>query len=106
METFHLNITDGTTPRDMDFFFNYVWFRTRQKAHIVLDTTRCMEVNLGRVLSMKGILDKHRHNSRKYIDHTTVYVKSKWTRRLLSWGLKIIRTERPVKIEYKEMIRK
>ncbi len=99
METFRLNITDGTSPQDMDLFFNYVWFRVRRKAHIVLDTTRCKEVSLRRVLSMKNVLNKHRHNSKNYIDHTTVIVKSKWGARLLRWGLKIIRTERPVKIQ-------
>jgi len=92
-----IRIRDTTTPNDLDSFFNHVWSYGRS-AHIVMDTTQCKRVSLGRVLSMKGVLDKHRPNSRKYIDHSTIIVKSQWVKTLLNIGLSIIRTERPVYI--------
>ena len=92
---FQLNVTDSTTPRDIDLFFNYVWSHN-QKVHMILDTTGCKRASLGRVLSMREVLNKHRPNSKKFIDHTTVFVKSRWAKTLLNIGLSIIRTERPV----------
>ena len=99
--TYKLNITDRTTPGDMDHFFDWV-FMYRQRVHMILDTTKCSKVSLGRILSMKGVLDQHRPSSREFIDYTTVYVKSRWVKRLLNFGLKLIRTERPVKIDIKD----
>lgn len=97
VRSFQLNVTDSTTPRDIDLFFNYVWSHN-QKVHMILDTTGCKRASLGRVLSMREVLNKHRPNSNKFIDHTTVFVKSRWAKTLLNVGLSIIRTERPVKI--------
>jgi len=95
IRSFQLNVTDSTTPRDLDLFFNYVWSHN-QKVHVILDTTRCKKASLGRVLSMRGVLNKHRPNSKKFIDHTTIFVGSRWAKTLLNIGLSIIRTERPV----------
>lgn len=99
--TYKLNITDRTTPADMDHFFNWV-FMHRQRVHMVLDTTKCSKVSLGRIMSMKSVLDRHRPSSKEFIDYTTVYVRSPWAKRLLNFGLKLIRTERPVKIAIPE----
>ena len=65
---------------------------------IVLDATDCRKISVGRILSMKGVLDEHRYSSRKYIDHTVVLVNSRFARFILRAGLAIIRTERPVYI--------
>ena len=97
VKTFQYDITDITSPVHMDLFLNYVWSHN-QKVHIILDTTRCKKTSLSRILSMRDVLNKHRPNSDKYIDHTTVFVKSRWVKTLLNIGLSIIRTERPVKI--------
>ena len=97
VKTFQYDITDATSPVHMDLFFNYVWSHD-EKVHIILDTTQCKKASLGRVLSMREVLNKHRPNSKKYIDHTTVFVKSGWVKTLLNIGLSIIRTERPVHI--------
>lgn len=97
VKTFQYDITDATSPVHMDLFFNYVWSHD-EKVHIILDTTRCKKASLGRILSMREVLNKHRPNSKKYIDHTTVFVKSGWVKTLLNIGLSIIRTERPVHI--------
>ena len=51
---------------------------------------------------MKGVLDTHRSNSKKYIEHTNVYVKSRMTKTFLNIGLSIIKTEKPVHIFLKK----
>jgi hypothetical protein len=92
-----INLTDSTKPKDLDMHFRRAWL-FNEPVQFVMDTTDCRQISLNRILSMKEVLDKHRENSRKYIDHTVVIVKSGFVRFLLRTGLSIIRTERPVYI--------
>jgi hypothetical protein len=96
-----IKIRDSTTPEILDSHFQHVW-TFRKPVKFVIDVRECNTISLGRILSIKGVLDHHRPNSRKYIDYSTILVKSRWTERLLNIGLGIIRTERPV---YVSMIR-
>ena len=96
-ETHKFKITDTTTPSDMDSFFYDVWSRN-VSVYLLLDTTSCKKVSLTRILSIKTVLNKHRNNSKKYIDHTTILVKSRLVKNILRVGLSILRTERPVYI--------
>jgi len=48
---------------------------------------------------MKKVLDDHRPYSRKYIEDSTIYVKTNFARRVLQAGLIFIRTERPVYVK-------
>jgi hypothetical protein len=94
---YNIRIKDTTTPQDLDSMFTHAW-SYKKPVRFVMDVTECKNVSLGRILSMKGVLDHHRPNSRKYIDYTTIIVKSRLAKTLLSLGLSIIKTERPVKI--------
>jgi hypothetical protein len=95
---YKIKIRDSTTPEILDSLFEHAW--TYQKpVKFVIDVTGCRNVSLGRILSMKGVLDKHRSNSRKYIEYSEVMVKSRFVKTLLNIGLSIIRTERPVYIK-------
>lgn len=94
---YKIKIRDTTTPNDLDAFFTHAW-TYRRPVIFTIDVTECRRVSLGRVLSMKGVLDSHRPNSKKYIDHSVVLVKSRLAKTLLDVGLAIIRTERPVKV--------
>ena len=98
---YKIKIRDSTTPEILDSLFEHAW--TYQKpVKFVIDVTGCRNVSLGRILSMKGVLDKHRQNSRRYIEHSEVMVKSRFVKTLLNIGLSIIRTERPVYIKLAE----
>ena len=92
-----IRLTDATKPKDMDTFFQKAWL-LNDRVSFVMDTTECRQISLGRILSMKEVLDKHRDNSKKYIDHTVIIVKSGITRFLLRTGLSIIKTDSPVYI--------
>ena len=95
---YKIKIRDSTTPEILDSLFEHAW--TYQKpVKFMIDVTDCRNVSLGRILSMKGVLDKHRPNSRRYIEHSEVMVKSRFVKTLLNIGLSIIRTERPVYIK-------
>ena len=94
---YNIRIKDTTTPQDLDSMFTHAW-SYKKPIRFVMDVTECKNISLGRILSMKGVLDHHRPNSRKYIDYTTIIVKSRLAKTLLSLGLSIIKTERPVKI--------
>ena len=92
-----IKLDDTTSASDLDSFFTGIWSQDR-RVRVVLDATECKKISLGRILSMKGVLDEHRYSSRKYIDHTVVVVNSGFARFVLRTGLAIIRTERPVYI--------
>jgi len=91
----HIGITDETTPEDMDRYFTQIW-QHQKKAILVFDTTQCSNVSLRRAMRMKSVLNKHRENSRKFIDHSQILVKSNFVKNVLRTALCIIRTERPV----------
>jgi hypothetical protein len=98
---YKIKIRDSTTPEILDSLFEHAW--TYQKpVKFMIDVTGCRNVSLGRILSMKRVLDKHRPNSRRYIEYSEVMVKSRFMRNLLNIGLSIIRTERPVYIKLAE----
>jgi hypothetical protein len=93
-----IKLDDTTSASDLDSFFTQLWSKDK-RVRVVLDATECKKISLGRVLSMKSVLDEHRYSSRKYIDHTVVVVNSRFARFILRTGLAIIRTERPVFIQ-------
>ena len=95
---YKIKIRDSTTPDMLDSFFEHAWTHGRP-VKFMIDVTGCRNVSLGRILSMKGVLDKHRQNSRRYIEHSEVMVKSRFVKTLLNIGLSIIKTERPVYIK-------
>jgi len=64
-----IKLNDTTSASELDSFFTQVWSQDR-RVKIVLDATDCRKISVGRILSMKGVLDEHRYSSRKYIDHT------------------------------------
>jgi hypothetical protein len=92
-----IGITDDTTPEDMDRYFTQLW-RHNRKLILIFDTTQCSNISLRRALRIKSVLNKHRENSRKFIDHSEILVKSKFVKNVLKAALCIIRTERPVRI--------
>ena len=92
-----MKVRDTATPHDLDSMFTHAW-SYKKPVQFVIDVTECKRVSLRKVLSMKEVLDNHRPNSRRYIDYTTVYVKSRLAKTVLNLGLSIIRTERPVYI--------
>ena len=98
MRTCKISITDQTTPEGLDSVFNSIWCLD-ERVKLRINTTRCNRVSLRRVLSMKKVLDHHRPNSRKYIEDSTIEVKTHFARRILQVGLSLIGTERPVYVE-------
>ncbi len=98
MRTCKLDITDNTTPERLDSMFTSIWCQ-EETVKLRINATACRRVSLGRVLSMKKVLDRHRPNSQKYIEDSTIEVRSHFTRRVLQVGLALIGTERPVYVE-------
>ena len=97
--TCSLMITDNTRPKHIDLFFNSVWGRYDEPVNLELNTVRCNNISLRRILSMKKVLDHHRPNSRKYVESSTIIVGSQIARRVLQVGLFLVRPEKPVFIK-------
>jgi len=92
-----IGITDDTTPQDLDRYFTNIW-KHQKKIVLLFDTTQCSNISLRRAMQMKSVLNKHRSNSRKFIDHSEIVVKSNLMKNVLKTALYIIRTERPIHI--------
>jgi hypothetical protein len=95
VRSIRISISDLTNPKDLDLHFRRAWLFNEQ-VRLVMDTTDCKQLSLKRILSMKDVLDRHRPQSKKYIDHTVVLVRSRLAQFILRTGLFIIRPERPV----------
>ena len=91
----NIGITDETTPEDLDRYFTQIW-KYQRKVVLVFDTTQCCNLSLRRAMKMKSVLNKHRQNSRMFIDHSEIKVKTNFAKNILKTALCIIRTERPV----------
>ena len=91
-------ITNETSNRNLDVFFTQLW-KKNDRVKLIIDATTCTNISLGKVLSMKSVLDKHRDNSRDNIDFSVVFVKNKFVGQIIRLGLFFIKTERPVFVE-------
>lgn len=91
-------ITNETSDRNLDVFFTQLW-KKNDRVKLIIDATTCTNISLGKVLSMKSVLDKHRDNSRDNIDFSVIFVKNKFVRQIIRLGLFFIKTERPVIVE-------
>ena len=91
-------VTNETTPIHLDSFFTQLW-KKNNRVKLLIDASTCSNISLGKVLSIKGVLDKHRHDSSENIDFSVIFVKSNFVRNLIRLGLCIIKTERPVYVE-------
>lgn len=93
-----LNITNKTSVEDMDTYFTNLW-KSNQKLHLIIDTTHSNNITLKRALTLKSIVDKHRCDSIRYIDHSTIIVKSKLIRTVVKTALFFLKTSRPVQVK-------
>ena len=91
-------ITNETSNRNLDAFFTHLW-KKNDRVKLIIDDTACTNISLGKVLSMKSVLDKHRDNSRDNIDFSVIFVKNKFVGQIIRLGLFFIKTERPVFVE-------
>ena len=95
--TVRFQILDSTDSTDLDLFFTNTW-SLRKKVKLQLDTHQCRNISLGRILSLMGVLNKHRSYSQQYVICSTILVNSVLAQTLLKIGLTIIKSERPVEI--------
>ena len=51
-----IKLDDTTSASELDSFFTQIWSQDK-RVRVVLDATECKKISLGRILSMKGVLD-------------------------------------------------
>lgn len=93
-----LVLNNDTTPAHLDLFFTKLWEKNN-RVKLIIDASQCSNLSFNKVISIKGVLDKHRDNSRENIDFSVIFVKSRFVRHIIRLGLKFIKTERPVYVE-------
>ena len=91
-------VTNTTTPGNLDSFFTQLWGK-KEKVKLLIDASQCSNISMKRVMSIKSVLDKHRHESRENIEFSVIFVKSRFVRNIIRLGLSIIKSERPVYVE-------
>lgn len=97
MNTYYFTVENNTKPEDLDLYFQILWNLkpSKNSLHLVIDVTQC-QLTLSRALSIQGVLNKHRAQSKQYIHHSTILVTSKVVKNILNTVLFIVRPERPV----------
>ena len=93
-----LVVTNDMTPGHLDSFFTQLWEKNN-RVKLIIDASRCSNITPRRIMSIKGVLDKHREYSRENIDFSVIFVKSGFVRNIIRLGLNFIKTERPVFVE-------
>lgn len=101
----NLQIKNETTVDELDYFFESMWLdRKKEEANnnilLRIDLSNCSNLTLNRILSIKGVMNKHRESSKQFIDESKIYVSSRMYKNLIKLGLFIIKTERPVHVVY------
>lgn len=91
-------VTNETTPAHLDSFFTQLWEKN-ERVKLLIDASQCSNVSLRRVFSLKGVLDKHRQDSKKNIEFSVIFVRSRFVRDIVRMGLRFVGTERPVYVE-------
>jgi hypothetical protein len=84
----------------MDVFFERLWVQpiSGSKIHLTIDTTGCDNISVSKAFQMKRVLDKHREHSKKYLDRSTIIVRSMVVAGIIKTALVFLKTERPVHV--------
>lgn len=92
-----VHIFNNTTTDEMDAYFDRLWDSVHNaKIHLIIDTTHCDNMTLSKALTMKGVVERHRAQSSRHIDRSTIFVDSRFMRGLVRTALVFMRPERPV----------
>lgn len=97
-----INISKNTTPNDVDRELETIWieakkpFSRHKKYNLTFDISENKWMSLSKVLTVKSVLDKHRENTKKYINQSEVIVQSFLMEKVIKAALLIIKTEHPV----------
>jgi hypothetical protein len=97
MKHITIGVTDDTTPDEMDRYFTQIWHH-EEKCMIAFDVTQCDNVSLRRALRLKPVLNKHRENSKKFLQRCQILVKSKFAKTILRIALYLLKPDMPVMI--------
>jgi len=93
-----ITITDDTSKNDVDTFLTCL-FERKEQTHLEIDTSRCRKVSVRKILGFKEVLDKHRINSMRYIDESTIVVKNGFVSKIVKTALFFLKPEVPVKVQ-------
>lgn len=74
-------------------------YSLKQPVYLTFDLTQ-MDVipNVGQLIGMKAILDKHRPSTKKYLVESTVLLESKLLKQTFKLALPLLKPEKPVHI--------
>jgi len=91
-----LRVSNKTTEQDVDRFFMDM-FRPKQQVILHMDLSRC-SMGLGKMLKIKGVLNKHRQSSRQYLQCTKIITPGPVMRTVVGAALLLVKPERPVRV--------
>ena len=94
---FTLFIDNSTTPEIFDKHMNNI-FSKKKKTILYIDASKCTSLRFKTIMKMMPIINKHRENSRKYLEQTTILVPNQFITRVINFSLPFVRPEQPVYI--------
>lgn len=92
---FTLFVDNSTTPEIFDKHMTNM-FSNKKKIILHIDASKCTSLRFKTVMKMMPIINKHRENSRKYLQQTTILVPNQFITRVINFALPFIRPEQPV----------
>lgn len=92
-----ITVTDQTTPEDMDNFFSHAW-RSENRVRLTFDVRHCRNISLKRAARMKGVLEKHRARSLKYIEESEILVPHRAAKMIIQAALVLFKAATPVRV--------
>ena len=95
--TDRISIEDSTSRDDIDIFLIHL-FEKKRKTYLEIDTSNCRKVSVKKILSFKDVLNKHKENTKRYVDKTKIIVKNGFVSKIVKTGLYFLKPEIPVEV--------
>lgn len=90
-----LSVDNSTTPEIFDKHMTNM-FSKKKNIILHIDASKCTSLRFKTVMKMMPIINKHRENSRKYLQQTTIIVPNQFITRVINFSLPFVRPEQPV----------
>ena len=88
-------VDNSTTSEIFDTHMNNM-FSKKTKIILHIDASKCTSLRFKTVMKLMPIINKHRENSRKYLQQTTILVPNQFITRVINFSLPFVRPEQPV----------
>lgn len=92
---FKISVDNTTTPDIIDENMANI-FSKRKHTILHIDASKCTSLRFKTIMKFMPVFNKHRENSRKYLQQTVITVPNQFISKVIKFTLPFIRPEQPV----------